>query len=225
MSHSDWFTHLLISGPYDLLWLHLPRQLGYVSCFYPPGWIRAESFNPQSFPTASGKKRKTRAWKSQAEKDERIWRQELFTLGMKLPPGWPKAEQFTLFCKMHNDLGSALRSKHFKGAWGGPYLYFYKVFGLLCCFRLYPHCLYGANLKWGSVLWRYLSYVEEVHLIEVVYPQQCICQTILPACCDPLSCAKPCFKLSLAHAPDCLCTKGVCCNPDFSVATRWYSRT
>lgn len=80
----------------------------------------------------------------------------------EIPPGWPKAQQFTLFCKIHNGLGPALRSKHCKGARGGPYLYFYEVFGLLWVSGNIPIASIGANLKWCSVLWRHLSKVEEV---------------------------------------------------------------
>lgn len=97
------------------------------------------------------------ARKRQAEKDERIWRREVFALGMKLPPGWPKAEQFTLFCNMQNGPAPNPRSKHFKGAWGAPYLYFYKLLGLLGVSGYIPIASIAASLKWGSALWRYLG--------------------------------------------------------------------
>lgn len=154
-SHNDWFTHLLISGLYGLLWLHLLHQLGYVSCFFPWGWTRHNLWilivSPQHL-----ERRGKQGWarKRQAEKDERIWRWEVFTPGMKVAPGWPKAEQFTLFCNMQNGPAPALRSKHFEGAWGAPYLYFYKLLGLLWVLGYIPIASIWPSLKWGSVLWR-----------------------------------------------------------------------
>lgn len=157
------------------------------------------------------------ARKRQAEKDERIWGREAFTFGMKLPSSWPKAEQFTLSGNMRDGPAPAPRSKHFKGACRVPYLCFYKLLSDLWVSGYIPVACSRVSFKCGGVSWRYLSPAEEGLLLEVVYPQQCICRSTGPVCCDTLSCANS----SLKH----LCIEGVHCNPASSAASCWGSRT
>lgn len=151
---TDWLTSLSLGHTTCFDCIFLTSLAVYLFSFPRGNWGRI--LQSLEFPHSLWKEEENQRWarKSHAEKDVGIWRRELYALGMKLPPGWPKAEQFTLFCKICNGLGWALRSKHFKGAWGGLYLYFYKVFGLLWVSGYIPIVNIGANLKWGSALWR-----------------------------------------------------------------------